>query len=83
MNIRDLKPQSVFTYFEEILQIPRPSKKEEKIIAYLKDFAIKNSFDYEIDMVGNVVIRKPATKGFVKKIVIRFTILKKTQLMLI
>ena len=64
MNIRDLKPQSVFTYFEEILQIPRPSKKEEKIIAYLKDFAIKKSFDYEIDKVGNVVIRKPATKGF-------------------
>ena len=37
----ELKPASVFHYFEEICQVPRPSKKEEKIIAYLMDFAEK------------------------------------------
>ena len=35
----ELKPASVFHYFDEICQVPRPSKKEEKIIAYLMDFA--------------------------------------------
>ena len=38
MEKKDLKPAGVFHYFEEICQVPRPSKKEEKIIAYLKAF---------------------------------------------
>ena len=38
MEKKDLKPAGVFKYFEEICQVPRPSKKEEKMIAYLKTF---------------------------------------------
>ncbi len=38
MEKKDLKPAGVFKYFEEICQVPRPSKKEEKMIAYLKAF---------------------------------------------
>lgn len=38
MKNEDLKPQGVFHYFAEICKVPRPSKKEEKIIAYLQAF---------------------------------------------
>ncbi|MCD8029998.1 MAG: aminoacyl-histidine dipeptidase [Bacteroides sp.] len=59
----DLKPESVFRYFEEICQVPRPSKKEEKIIAYLKAFGEKHGLETQVDEAGNVLIRKPATPG--------------------
>ncbi len=60
---RDLEPQAIYKYFAEILQVPRPSKKEEKIQAYLIDFAKKNNLAYKKDEVGNVLITKPATAG--------------------
>lgn len=63
MKKEDLKPESVFRFFEEICQIPRPSKKEEKIVAYLKEFGEKHHLETKVDKVGNVLIRKPATKG--------------------
>lgn len=43
MNKKDLKPASVFEHFALINAIPRPSKREEKIIAYLKDFGDRKS----------------------------------------
>jgi len=64
MKISELEPKKVFQYFEEILEIPRPSKKEEKIVAYLEEFAKKNNLECETDKVGNVLIKKPATKGY-------------------
>lgn len=64
MTIKDLKPASVWNYFYEITQIPRPSKKEGKIIAYLLDFAQKHNLEVKKDDSGNVLIKKPATKGF-------------------
>ncbi len=63
MEIKDLQPQKVFQFFDQILKIPRPSKKEEKIVQYLIDFARERGLEYKVDEVGNVVIRKPATKG--------------------
>lgn len=59
----ELKPACVFHYFNEICQIPRPSKKEEKIVAYLKEFGEKHQLETKVDQVGNVLIKKPATKG--------------------
>ena len=59
----DLKPASVFHYFQEICKVPRPSKKEEKIIAYLKAFGEQHKLETKVDEVGNVLIRKPATPG--------------------
>ncbi|MBN2893154.1 MAG: aminoacyl-histidine dipeptidase [Bacteroidales bacterium] len=67
MIFKDLQPELIFKYFEEILQIPRPSKKEEKIIAYLEKFAKDNNFPYKIDGIGNVLITKPATPGMENK----------------
>ncbi|EGJ71509.1 aminoacyl-histidine dipeptidase [Bacteroides coprosuis DSM 18011] len=64
MDITDLKPASLFHYFNEICQVPRPSKKEEKILAYLIDFAKKHNLEYKQDKIGNIVIKKPATPGY-------------------
>ena len=64
MNIlTQLKPQIVWSYFEEICQVPRPSKKEEKIIAYLVNFAKEKGLDCKQDEIGNVLISKPASSG--------------------
>ncbi|NDV83617.1 aminoacyl-histidine dipeptidase [Bacteroides sp. 51] len=59
----DLKPASVFRYFAEICKVPRPSKKEEKIIAYLKAFGEQHKLETKVDEAGNVLIKKPATPG--------------------
>ncbi|PIE86070.1 MAG: cytosol nonspecific dipeptidase [Bacteroidia bacterium] len=61
--LKNLQPQAVWNYFEEICQVPRPSKKEEKIIAYLLEFGKKNGLNTKRDEIGNVLISKPATKG--------------------
>jgi dipeptidase D len=58
-----LKPEKVWYYFREILNIPRPSKKEEKIREYLKEFGKKHNLETIEDETGNILIRKPATKG--------------------
>ncbi len=64
MTIRDLEPKLIWEQFDDICQVPRPSKKEEKIIAWLVAFAEKHGFDYQTDETGNVVMRKAATPGF-------------------
>jgi dipeptidase D len=63
MEITSLSPSLVWQYFYEISQIPRPSKKEGKIIQYLKDFGTTHQLETLVDEVGNVLIRKNATKN--------------------
>ena len=60
----DLKPEIVWKYFYEVTQIPRPSKKEGKIIRYLNSFAAEHGLDIRTDAAGNVLICKPATPGY-------------------
>jgi len=62
-EIQNLNPQKIWNYFDQITQIPRPSKIEDKIIQYLMDFAKDQKLEAEKDSVGNVLIRKPAVKG--------------------
>jgi len=62
-EILELEPAIVWSYFAEILEVPRPSKKEEKIIEYLLNFGNKHNLETLQDEVGNVLIRKTATKG--------------------
>ena len=64
MNKSDLKPASVFEQFAKINEIPRPSKREEKMIEYLKNWGESHGLETKVDETGNVLIRKPATKGF-------------------
>ena len=63
-DIGKLQPERMWHYFLEICQVPRPSKKEEKIAAYLQDFALKHDLECTLDKAGNVLIRKPATPGY-------------------
>lgn len=63
MSIRDLEPKIVWKYFYDITQIPRPSKKEEKILAYLSEFAKTHRLDAKQDQAGNLLITKPAAPG--------------------
>jgi len=62
-EVKALKPARLWHYFGDILEIPRPSKKEEKIAAYLVEFGKKHGLETMRDEIGNVIIRKPATPG--------------------
>ncbi len=64
MNKSALKPASVFEQFAKINSIPRPSKREEKMIEYLKTWGEQHGLDTRVDETGNVIIRKPATPGY-------------------
>ena len=67
MNKSTLKPASVFEQFAKINEIPRPSKREEKMIEYLKNWGESHGLETKVDETGNVLIRKPATKGYENK----------------
>ncbi|MDR0766680.1 MAG: aminoacyl-histidine dipeptidase [Odoribacteraceae bacterium] len=62
-NLAGLTPAPLWQYFEEICGVPRPSKREEKIVAYLRDFFTRHGVEHHVDAVGNIVARKPATRG--------------------
>lgn len=62
--MKTLEPKLLWNFFHDITQIPRPSKKEEKVIAYLKNFAQQQNLGFKTDDAGNVLIMKPATTGF-------------------
>jgi len=64
--VKDITPQ-IWKYFEEICLIPRPSKKEEKICAYIRQFAVDHQLECKQDDAGNILIRKPATPGMEHK----------------
>lgn len=64
MNKSDLKPSGVFKQFAKINEIPRPSKREEKMIEYLKSWGENHGLATDVDETGNVIIRKPATPGY-------------------
>jgi dipeptidase D len=63
-EILGLKPEKMWKYFHEITQVPRPSKKEEKIRQYLVDFGERMNLETIVDEIGNVLIRKPASIGY-------------------
>ena len=63
-EIKSLHPQSVWGYFYELTQIPRPTGHMEAVTRYIFDFGKKLNLETEQDGVGNVIIRKPASPGF-------------------
>lgn len=63
-TIKDLEPREVWKYFEILNQIPRPSKKEEKVIEYLLNFGKEHQLETIKDKAGNVIIKKKASPGF-------------------
>ncbi len=62
-EIRALEPQELWNKFADLNGVPRPSKKEERVIAFIKDFGNSLQLETFVDPVGNVIIKKPATEG--------------------
>ncbi|MEG9329143.1 aminoacyl-histidine dipeptidase [Salinimicrobium catena] len=66
-EIRALEPKPLWNKFADLNAVPRPSKKEERVIEFMKNFGNSLGLETEVDEVGNVIIRKPATPGMEKK----------------
>ena len=62
-EIRQLQPTQLWNKFADLNAVPRPSKKEDRVIAFMKDFGKNLGLETIEDKVGNVIIKKPATKG--------------------
>lgn len=63
MSIRSLSPQSLWNHFADLNAVPRPSKKEERVIQFMLDFGKKLGLETKTDSIQNVIIKKPATPG--------------------
>ena len=63
MSITHLEPQNIWKNFAALNAVPRPSKKEERVIAFIKNFGENLGLPTSVDEVGNVIIKKPATAG--------------------
>ena len=63
MKITDLKPEIVWKFFHQVTQVPRPSKKEGKMIEFLESFAKQYKIAIKKDAAGNILMSKPATPG--------------------
>lgn len=61
--IRELQPQVIWNYFSDLNAVPRPSKKEERVIEFMMDFGRSLGLSTSRDEIGNVLIKKPATPG--------------------
>ncbi len=62
-EVRNLEPTALWNKFADLNAVPRPSKKEERVIAFMMDFGKKLGFEVIKDEVGNVIIKKPASAG--------------------
>lgn len=67
MNVRDLEPKTVWNHFADLNNVPRPSKKEERVIKFMQDFGATLGLQTYTDAAGNVIIKKPATVGMEDK----------------
>ena len=63
MELSQLEPQIIWKNFAALNSVPRPSKKEEQVIEFIKNFGEKLNLETTVDEVGNVIIKKPATAG--------------------
>ena len=63
MSVRELEPKSLWNHFSDLNAVPRPSKKEERVIKFMMDFGKSLGLETLQDKIGNVIVKKPATKG--------------------
>ena len=68
--IRKLEPTVMWNKFADLNAVPRPSKKEERVIQFIKSFGETLNLPTYVDEVGNVIIKKPATKGMEDRVTI-------------
>ena len=57
-DIRNIAPQTVWNHFADLNAVPRPSKKEERVIQFMVDFGKSLNLDTSVDKVGNIIIKK-------------------------
>ncbi len=63
MSVRNQEPKSLWNHFADLNEVPRPSKKEERVIAFMMDFGHSLNLETIKDHIGNVIIKKPASPG--------------------
>lgn len=68
--IRQLQPTALWKHFADLNAVPRPSKKEERVIEFIKAFGNNLKLSTTVDAVGNVIIKKPASAGMEDRLTI-------------
>jgi dipeptidase D len=68
--IRKLEPTAMWNNFTDLNAVPRPSKKEEKVIQFIRQFGERLNLPTTVDEVGNVIIKKPATKDMEDRVTV-------------
>ena len=63
MSIRNLEPNALWNHFADLNAVPRPSKKEERVIQFMLNFGNSLGLETKTDAIQNVIIKKPATVG--------------------
>lgn len=67
-SVRQLEPKALWNHFADLNAVPRPSKKEEQVIAFMTQFGESLGLETKVDAAGNVIIRKPATPGMESRV---------------
>src|SRR5690554_6675168 len=62
-EVRALEPKAIWENFADLNEVPRPSKKEERVIQFMVDFGNKLGLEKATEKIGNIIIKKPATEG--------------------
>ena len=67
-DVRKLEPNRLWNHFADLNSVPRPSKQEQRVIAFVREFGESLGLETRVDHMGNVIIRKPATAGMESRI---------------
>ena len=62
-QVRGLEPKSLWNHFADLNEVPRASKKEERVIEFARNFGQSLGLETVVDDIGNVIIRRPASPG--------------------
>ena len=73
MSVRSLEPRSLWSHFADLNAVPRPSKKEEKVIEFMMNFGKNLGLETIKDEIGNVIIKKPGSTGMENKKTVFFS----------
>ena len=63
MSVRNQEPNALWNHFADLNAVPRPSKKEERVIEFMMNFGRELNLETIKDKIGNVIIKKPASPG--------------------
>lgn len=69
-TVRSLQPADLWNYFADLNAVPRPSKKEERVIQFMVDFGKSLGLPTRVDEIGNVIITKPPSPGMENRLTI-------------